>query len=62
MKKSTAQMPISSRFSQFKRCTGINSKSWISPTTVGCTLKEDQPLRIVLLIKRTALYSVSKET
>ena len=27
--------------------------------TLGCTLKEEQPLRIV---KRTALYSVSKET
>ena len=30
--------------------------------TIGCTLKEDQPLRIVQLITRTALYSVSKET
>ena len=32
---------------------------WIS---IGCTLKEEQPLRIVELITRTALYSVSKET
>ena len=29
---------------------------------IGCTLKEEQSLRIIQLITRTALYSVFKET
>ena len=29
---------------------------------IGCTLKEGHPLRVVKLVTRTTLYSVSKET